>query len=279
MSSCGAELEAQAVMSALLAGEDTTIPVIDMDSPLYKLPFGVDGEMYKDVTKLDVADLTSGIVNGNGVFDAIQASSAAHLLREFQEGRITGDNYVKAYIALIPSNLENAVQFILSRDTSYWQAQAAQITAIAAAASLETAKMQAISAKFDALNQKATYALTKLRLASESVAYCVAQQQLVNLKAQEELLKEQLETQRSETLDTRTDGSAVAGTRGTQKALYNQQITSYKRSSELGAAKVITDAWITQKTLDDSITAPEVFQNASVNTVVKTLIDNNGLAL
>ena len=86
-----------------------------------------------------------------------------------------------------------------------------------------------------------------------------------------------MESARAQTLDTRTDGLAVSGSVGKQKALYSQQITSYQRDAEVKAAKLFTDAWITQKTIDEGLTAPSNFANDSVNTILGVLKANNGL--
>lgn len=105
----------------------------------------------------------------------------------------------------------------------------------------------------------------------------IAPQQLKNLQAQQLLLKEQMEAQRGQTLDMRSDNFPVAGVQGKQKALYTQQITSYQRDAEVKAAKIFSDAWITQKTIDEGLLAPDAFNNASVNEVLYAVKYNNGL--
>ncbi|MBQ5153795.1 hypothetical protein EGM85_11085, partial [Macrococcus caseolyticus] len=62
-----------------------------------------------------------------------------------------------------------------------------------------------------------------------------------------------------------------------QKELYTQQITSYQRDAEVKAAKLFTDAWITQKTIDEGLTPPNGFTNASVDDVLSTVKRNNSL--
>ena len=71
--------------------------------------------------------------------------------------------------------------------------------------------------------------------------------------------------------------ATVAGAIGKQKDLYTQQITSYLRDSELKAAKIFSDAWITQKTLDEGLTAPTNFTNATVDIVMSKIRTNNSL--
>lgn len=97
------------------------------------------------------------------------------------------------------------------------------------------------------------------------------------LYKQSNLLQEQIESQRAQTSDTRTDGATVTGSVGVQKDLYRQQIDSYQRDSELKAARLFSDAWITQKTIDEGITPPGAFSNASVDAVLSTIRSKNGL--
>lgn len=97
------------------------------------------------------------------------------------------------------------------------------------------------------------------------------------LPVQEQLLKEQVEVQRAQTLDTRTDGETIEGSVGKQKDLYDQQIISYQRDAEVKAAKLFSDAWITTKTLLDTTAPPGNFTNGSLNDVLAALKENNGL--
>jgi hypothetical protein len=169
------------------------------------------------------------------------------------------------------------VQFLLGRDQAYWTSQLAQLQAITARAQLETTKVQLAQAQLEALNAKAAYALSKMRLSSESMTYCIAKYNLsFMLPMQLTLMREQVETQRSQTLDTRTDGAAVVGSVGKQKDLYSQQITSYQRDAEVKAAKMFTDAWITQKTIDEGLLPPTGFTNASLDDVLDVIKANNG---
>nr|DAP56847.1 MAG TPA: hypothetical protein [Caudoviricetes sp.] len=98
-----------------------------------------------------------------------------------------------------------------------------------------------------------------------------AGKQKEQISEQIKLIKEQTETQRSQTLDTRTDNITVTGSVGKQKALYDQQITSYQRDSEQKAAKMWVDAWITQKTIDEGLIAPNQFTNANLDALLTSL--------
>lgn len=93
-----------------------------------------------------------------------------------------------------------------------------------------------------------------------------------------QLLKEQTETQRAQTLDSRADGVPVVGYVGKQKDLYTQQIDSYKRDAEIKAAKLVSDGWMTQKTIDEAAQTPASFQQNMVDSVLNRVKLNNGLA-
>ena len=182
-----------------------------------------------DLPSISLADLTTKVGENTAVFDGIMSSVYSHLGSEFEKGRITGADYVKAYIELTGTALSGAVQFLLGKDAAYWQA-------------------------------------------------ILVRQQAINAEAQKALIIEQTEVQRAQTLNTRLDGvTTVAGAIGKQKDLYTQQITSYLRDSELKAAKIFSDAWITQKTLDEGLLPPTSFTNVSLETVLLAIKANNNL--
>lgn len=102
--------------------------------------------------------------------------------------------------------------------------------------------------------------------------------QLSNLLPEQlKLLKEQYESQRAQTQDTRSDYLPIAGVLGKQKDLYSQQILSYQRDAEVKAAKLFTDAWITQKTIDEGLNPPTGFTNDSLDPILTTLKSVNNL--
>lgn len=276
--SCSAEVEANRLLEELTKGDDFTLPDIDMSGPEWDIPGGDDSPIFSAISKITNESLTTREVGGSGTFDALMESAHNHLKAEFKANRITGGEYTKAYIAMMESCMSNAVQFLLGRDQAYWAAAMAQIQAVTARVQLATSKAQFVLAKIQALSAKSEYALTKMKIATESETYCAA---LFNadqmLPQQLKLITEQTEAQRAQTLDTRSDGATVTGSVGKQKELYSQQITSYQRDAEVKASKLFTDAWITQKTIDEGLNPPNGFTNASIDTILTKLKSNNGL--
>lgn len=279
MATHGSEVNANLLMSVLLAGELQDLPEIDWDNEAFKIPTDLESDLYKSVQRLTNVDLTMGVVGGTGTFDALMRGFKAHLQEEYDANRISGAEYTKAFIALTANAMQNAVQFLLGRDGAYWQSVIAQAQAITARVALETAKVQHMSVLAEMRTARANYALTKLKLSTEDVAFATGQYNLNYILPQQRLLlTEQTEVQRAQTLNTRTDGTVVAGVLGKQKDLYTQQITSYKRDAEVKAAKLFTDAWTVQKTIDEGLLPPNGFTNASLDTILTTIKSNNDLA-
>lgn len=276
--SCSAEVEANRLLEELTKGDDFTLPDVDMTGPEWDIPGGDDSPIFGAIDKISNESLTTREVGGSGTFDALMESAHNHLKAEFKANRITGGEYTKAYIAMMESCMSNAVQFLLGRDQAYWAAAMAQIQAVTARVQLATSKAQFVLAKIQALSAKSEYALTKMKIATESETYCAALFNVSQMLPQQlKLLTEQTEAQRAQTLDTRSDGATVTGSVGKQKELYSQQITSYQRDAEVKASKLFTDAWITQKTIDEGLNPPNGFTNASIDTILTKLKSNNGL--
>ncbi|AFV29061.1 virion structural protein [Escherichia phage IME11] len=276
--SCSAEVEANRLLEELTKGDDFTLPIIDMTGPEWDIPGGDNSPIFSEVPRITNESLTTREVGGSGVFDALMESAGKHLKAEFKENRITGGEYTKAYIATLEACMGNAVQFLLGRDSAYFQAALAQIQAVTARVGLATAKAQFVLAKVQALSTKSEYALTKMKLSIEGQNYCAAKFNMDEiLPAQGRLLQEQYEVQRAQTMETRSDSLPIKGSIGKQKELYDQQITSYQRDAEVKASKLFTDAWITQKTIDEGLNPPNGFTNASIDTILTKLKTNNGL--
>ena len=306
--------DANALFNQLTEDYDFPFPEIDLAGSEFDFPFDSTSALYQPIPKLTVCDLTTGQVNGDGVFDALLKSVSVHLRAEFDAGRITGAEYTKSYIAAVEAAMANGTQFLLQRDQAFWTAQAAQLGAITARVQLQTAKAQMLQAMYGALREKAGYALAKMQTSVASMEYMTAEynhtmlqplqkdvltaqaatavlqtesQDLENqtkdftltniLPAQAQLVTEQMEAARAQTLDLRTDTNAVTGSIGKQKDLYAQQIVSYQRKSELDAAKLWSDAWTVQKTIDEGLVAPSNFTNTNVDSVLAKIRIANGL--
>lgn len=275
---------ANSLLPELTSGKDFSFPDIDLNDPDFDWSPDPDDPIFSEIQKLTNADLTVGVA-GDGTFDIIMTSMRAHLLDEYEKTRITGADYVKAYIELTAASLQTGATFLLQRDNAFWQAamaraqaQRAEVEVVTAKVSLQTARAQLAIAKFQALSAEVEYALGKANLAKAGVEYDTGAYQLANLlPAQLTSVTEQTNAARAQTLDTRLDGAVVKGSIGKQKELYDQQITSYQRDSEVKAAKIYSDAWTVMKTIDEGLDAPTSFTNVNIAKVLAHIQSNNNL--
>lgn len=291
--SCGADTTANTLLTSLLAGKSFVLPDVDLSDDKFQIPDD-NGSLYDNVGKLTNEDLTTRVVDGSGVFDALMSGLSAHLKKEYEQNRITGEQYTKAYTASVGGALQTAASFLLGRDQAYWQAVLAQIQArtaeiqvVTARVQLEVAKAQLATARIQAMTAEAEFGLTKMKITTEDQQYCLLKVQTEQgeytlndiMPIQKVLLEEQVEVQRAQTLDTRTNGVTIKGSIGKQKDLYTQQIISYQRDAEVKAAKLFTDAWITQKTIDEGLLAPGAFRNDSLNVILRNIKANNNIEI
>ena len=173
----GAGELANDLLTLLIQTKDFSIPDIDFTDPRFEQP-ALEGVLHDQIPKLSLDDLTTGEVNGTGAFDRLMTSMVHHLKVEYEANRISGAEYTKAYIGVIGHVLQTANQFLLTKDTAYWQAllvqmqaRAAETQAVQARLELETARLALAKAQYDAATSEAQYALTKIKISTEDATY------------------------------------------------------------------------------------------------------------
>lgn len=198
-SNCNADTLANNLFTTLIAGEDFTLPAVDFDDPQFDIPSETGNSLYDDIPRLTEADLTERKVNGAGMFDGIMSSIDAHIRREYEAGRITGKDYAEAYMTLTQTALGSAVQYLLAKDQSFYQAQlaqmqarAAEIAAVGERIRLETARAQLATARIETKNMSVEYSKGKLQLSILDSEYCVKLAQKANVTADTDLKAYQL---------------------------------------------------------------------------------------
>ncbi len=70
------------------------------------------------VSEADVTQLTTISLQGTGVFDKMIRVTKLHLQEEFDEGRITGEEYATVFLGAFTSVLQQSVAFILNHQTA-----------------------------------------------------------------------------------------------------------------------------------------------------------------
>lgn len=326
-----------------------TVPTVDFTNAVFQVS-DIISPPAPVIPEVTLEKLTTG-VNGTGAFDKIMASIQSQLWKEYEDGRITGAEFSKAYTDLTAAALSAGLQFVMSANQSYYQTVAARAQAQVALAETVTARIAAETAKvglLSALRQadilRGQYALTAMQIAgahrdnemkdkqflglekdntikdynitnllpiqkdtlTETLTglekdNAIKDYNIVNLlpiqkdtltetltglendnaiktfnistllPIQRDTMKETLEAARAQTLDTRVDGSPVAGAIGKQKELQSEQISSFQKDAKLKVAKVFADAWAVQRTTNEDLAAPAQFVNAEIDEVLVAL--------
>jgi len=65
------------------------------------------------MTNISIEDITTGVVDGTGVFDQLMKAVTAHLDKQYNLGRIKGAEYANVYLGSVQSVIAESVQFAL----------------------------------------------------------------------------------------------------------------------------------------------------------------------
>lgn len=212
---------ANTLLPSLTAGKNFTVPSINIGSDVFNQP-KTDGQLYKSIEQLTLDHLTTGKVGGDGVFDKLMVSLVNHLKVEYEANRISGAEYTKAYIGVVGAALQTAQSFLLTKEQAYWgallvqqQARAAEAEAVRSRVLLETARVEHVSAQYEASIAEANYGLTKIKIAIEDQNYATQVAQTANVEAQTSHVEAQtLQTQAQTTQVTKTTAQIEAETAG-----------------------------------------------------------------
>lgn len=262
------------------------------------------------MTNISISDITSGSITGNGDFDVLVRAAKEHLLVEYTAGRITGDKYAEAYIAIVNQVLAMAIQFRIQSVQTNVQAemveeQKALLVAQTAQVVAETAN---VPKQGILLDKQALLADEELNRALAQIDQINAQTQMVNaellnvpkqgivldkqasnlekdvqVKEKDILVREsniKLTDQKTKTEIAQTndivDGNDVTGTIGKQKEVYDAQIKGFKDDALQKATKTMTDIWSVQRSTDAGIqpTAETKLYDSNIGSAIQSLFQS-----
>ena len=183
---------------------------------------------------LDPLLVTDGTLTGNGIFDTWMRALGAHLKREYAEQRITGDEYAKAYIALM-NNLLNAAVGFHTQDAQLAMAQ-------------EKLKyeLQLLDAQVKLAAKELAHKDKDLELKDKELA-------LKDKDLEQVALAEaQLKAADAQYKDT-VDGQPIGGVLGKQMKVYDAQAKGFKDNALQATAKIMVDTWNIRRQTEESL--------------------------
>lgn len=237
-------------------------------------------------------DLTTGSLDGTGVFDLLMAATKPHIKAEYDNGRIKGAEYSQVYLAALNSAMNQSIEFLLRQDATKAQndileQQLLQAVADTATANAQTALLTAQELLIDkdilkrtqeTLTETAQTALLTAQellidkdillrtqeILTEVENTAVATAAKCKLQAEFDLIVQQklkavqetaVLTQKVVTETAQTSGASISATSviGSQVALYTAQKDGFARDAEQKAAKLFFDTWNVRRTTDDTV--------------------------
>ena len=199
------------------------------------------------VSVLNPLLVTDGTVTGNGIFDIWMRTLGAHLKREYAEQRITGDEYAKAYIALM-NNLLNAAVGFLTQDAQLAMAKEKLVY-----------ELQLLDAQVNLANKELAIKDKDLALKEKQVALAEAQ-----LKAAEAQYKDTV------------DGQPIGGVLGKQMKVYDAQAKGFKDNALQAATKIMVDTWNIRRQTDESLqtTADSKLYDGNIGNAIAEMFES-----
>lgn len=127
---------------------------------------------------IKIEDVTSGQVDGDGVFDKLMTSVNSLLDDQYKKNRITGTDYSNVYLGSMQSAMGQAIQFVLNEQQADKQADL-------------------IAKQIIATNEQinASIADTDIKKAQSNKDLLLKDEQILQMKAQVKLVEEQVETE------------------------------------------------------------------------------------
>lgn len=235
---------------------------------------------------IQIADLTEGYVSGNGLFDILMRTVKAHLDEEFKNNRIKGSEFSTVYLGALTTVMEQASQFLLSREKANLEQELLAQQVLLAEAELAKANAQIQLVQQQVLNAQAELAIIqanaskvdaevlllgaqKLKVEQDTsnavieganlvkqgclldAQYDLTLENKLKTAAESTLLAQKLVTERAQTVSSGVDDNSIVGR---QRLLYKAQADGFKRDAEQKASRIMTEAWQVRMSANPELT-------------------------
>ncbi|UAW01153.1 hypothetical protein [Vibrio phage BUCT194] len=190
----------------------------------------------KDIT---VDDITTGTLDGTGVYDKLMQVNKLHLQQEYSAQRITGDKYAEAYIAMMQSAMATAASFAIQSITANNQRELTEEEKARIIAQTQMIEAETLNVPKQGilLDKQAAQVDAQTSLVGKQEAQVVAE--TLNVPKQGQLLDAQktLVTNQSATeLKQALDVAAATTLKGKQGSLIDKQMVTETEQAKLVTA-------------------------------------------
>lgn len=233
-------------------------------------------------TPIELADLTTSLVNGEGVFDVLMRANKAHLDQEFAKNRIKGPEYAQVYLGSLQTVLATALQFVMQKNAANQETElkAKQIELLTSQVAQAEAQILQIEAQTLLINQQRANAVLEGTVLVAQECKLRAEYDVIILTkdktiTETTLLSQKLATEKAQVLALGVDADSLIGR---QKSLYVGQTNGFLRDAEQKAAKLLVDTWSVRRTTNDTTPADATnkLNDATIGSVVTKLLAGVG---
>lgn len=290
MSKFNDEVVSKEMLETLTRDLNFNIPDIDLDSiSLDDLDIEVPTELLdalkQSPTQINIDTLTKPEIGGDATFDRLMYAVKIHLKEEVDKGRITGSEYANAYVTMAGNAMQSAVQYELNRYQTNYQAILSHINAITAIieakcklasskVELATAKVMYASSVAQANNHRATYADTVMNLGIKDANYGLVNAQKDSIDATV-TREDAVSAQQIKLMVSQKDSIDASVIR--ENNLTDQQIKSYIIKDKRECAKIYSDSYITNLSVDAGMKVPDSMTDTNISAVMDSLRQASGL--
>jgi hypothetical protein len=204
---------------------------------------------------INFSEVTEGTLEGSGVFDTLMAAIEVHLEKEYKDGRLKGNEYATVYLGAMQNAMQQAIQFVLTKQQADKQAEllvAQKLATEADTAIKQTQSSQDMLVKQQQISESVARVTREDELADENVL--LLKSQTAKTDADKLLIDQKKTSELYQIIDIGT------GVIGKQQSLYTNQANSFTRKAEVEATKLIADVYSMVISQDlDSVKLPTVF--------------------
>lgn len=234
------------------------------------------------VSEITIDSLTTGALNGTGVFDALMRAAKVHLDGEFNADRIRGPEYSTVYLGQLESSMSTALNFLATRQKIGLEAQLLELQVELAGVEIQKANatLLQIEAQTELIKQQKDNAAVEnaVLMAQECklrAEYDLTLQTTAKAAGETALLAQKHATERAQVLGTGVDEDSVVGR---QKRLYQAQTDGFTRDAEQKTAKLLIDTWSARRMSDDGTQVDGVnkLDDATIGRAVTKLLAGVG---
>lgn len=179
------------------------------------------------MASITTADVTTGAVGGDGIFDQLMLAVSAHVQAEFNAGRIRGAEYSTVYLGALQTAMQTGVQYALAQERTEKE--------------IELLEQQLANAIIEGRVQEAQECLLKAQ-------YDNMLETVKKTAAETALLAQRKLTEQAQINAIGVDDDSVIGR---QKELYKNQADGYLRDAEQKVAKIYADMASVQMSVSD----------------------------